>query len=75
MKKKIFDWSIAQKMHSPAMIDFLARAQGTGMSEEEFVACFILVPVRQGEAIKGRRTPSNARQNYRNLRDKFDFFS
>lgn len=72
---KIFDWDEAAKTHGREMIAFLKKVQHVPMTEDQFVERFCRVPVKFGQAKKGRRSPSYGRQQYKNLRDQFGFFT
>lgn len=74
MEYKTFDWERAKEIHHPEMLAFLKRIQRTEFSEQDFVNVYQTIPVKGGNSKRGRRSPSYARQQYRNLRDKFGFF-
>lgn len=67
LNMKTFDWEIAAKNHRPDYFAFLKENHSKNMNEEAFVS--------QVKSLGGtRRTPSELKYRYQNLKTKFGFF-
>jgi hypothetical protein len=71
---KTFDWEEAKKVHSAGMVALLKKTYRSQITEDDFVKLYQAVPMQDGDSKRGRRSPSVARNNYRNLKEKFGFF-
>lgn len=71
---KQFDWEKVKQVHSPAWISFVKKYHKQKLSEEEFVALYLKIPVRKSQKKSRTRGPSRARQEYKNLKANFGFF-
>ncbi len=68
-----FDWEYAKKIRSKETYEYLLSVYDKPLSEDEFVKQYSELPRNKAHASK-TRSPSSARQNYRNLKYKFGFF-
>lgn len=74
---KEFDWEHSKKVHSPERHAFLLANFDKNVTEEEYVAAVSSWPrtkKRVGVAPGKQRQPSQAKRDYRVLKERFGFF-
>ncbi len=77
MAKAQFDWEFCKKNRTKEKYDLILRLHDKKVTEGQFLAEWAKLPRNKrktGIAPSKYYSPSEGRQNYRNLRDKFGFF-
>jgi len=82
-RRRVFDWKIAEELHSPRVYDFLVANFDKPISEEDFVRQVVLLRklnlangVFKGKRknYRARTTPATAKMDYNQLKELFGFF-
>lgn len=68
---KEFDWEYAEKHRNPVRFKFLKENWNKPIREEELVAVW---DKSRKDSKHSKRSPSNARREYQNLKATFGFF-